>query len=280
MFVLAGFPVAVLSGFEIPLGLAGCISQRQLHSCCSLMDKHTLLQHFHYIISLSSLAYIFTAVHTIQYAMWDHNNNDTSTQDHSNPSSHSASTSTHNTQPATTSTSESNKKASGRWTDDEIKLLLDYVESNCTLTTARGLTLKKSEFNKASTTVKSKDATQCHYKWGQVRILIINYGFHRLSGLQLCSIYKAISQWDKKSGAGWHDDYGANARTPSEKEVFADFLKTPEVSTTLISLVQRSVSLTLKKAYSTQSLHDETLASLPLNAGIHARYPASRNPCV
>jgi len=114
--------------------------------------------------------------------MQDHDDNDITTQDH-DPSNHSASTSTHNTQPATTSTSESIKKTSGRWTDNEIKLLLDYVESNCTLTTARGLTLKKSEFNKAHATVKSKDAMQCHYKWGQVRILIINARFHHLLGL-------------------------------------------------------------------------------------------------
>ena len=65
---------------------------------------------------------------------------------------------------------------------------------------------------------------------------IINNGFHCLSGLQLCSTYKAISQWDKKSGGGWHDDYGANTRTPSEKEVFEEFLKTPEVSMQIPSL--------------------------------------------
>lgn len=146
------------------------------------MDKHPLLHRFRYIISLSSLAYIFTALHTIQYTMQDHDDNDTTTQDH-DPLDHSASTSTHNTQPATTSTSESSKKTSGRWTDNEIKLLLDYVESNCTLTTVRGFTLKKSEFNKAHATVKSKDATQCHYKWGQVHILIINDHFHCLSQL-------------------------------------------------------------------------------------------------
>lgn len=39
-----------------------------------------------------------------------------------------------------------------------------------------------------------------------------------------------MSDWDKKSGGGWHDDYGANARTASEKAVFEEFLKTPEVS--------------------------------------------------
>src|SRR5277367_4806622 len=53
-----------------------------------------------------------------------------------NQSSASTQTSTHNTQPAAATTSTS-KKTSGQWTDNEIKLLLDYVESNCTLTTAR-----------------------------------------------------------------------------------------------------------------------------------------------
>ena len=48
-----------------------------LHSCCFLMDKHLLLPYFHYIISLSSLTYTFTALHTIQYAMQDHNDDDT-----------------------------------------------------------------------------------------------------------------------------------------------------------------------------------------------------------
>ena len=114
--------------------------------------------------------------------MQDHDDNNTTTQDH-DTLDHSASTSTHNTQPATTSTSESNKKTSGQWTDNEIKLLLNYVESNYTLTTTRGLTLKKSKINKAGATIKSKDATQCHYKWGQVCILIINDQFHHLSQL-------------------------------------------------------------------------------------------------
>ena len=64
------------------------------------------------------------------------------------------------------------KKISNWWTDKEIKLLLDYIESNCTLTTARSLTLKKSKFNEAHATVKMKDAAQCHYKWGQVCTLL------------------------------------------------------------------------------------------------------------
>ena len=110
----------------------------------------------------------------------------TTLQDHGcNLSDHSALTSTHDTQPTTTSTSESIKKTSSQWTDNEITLLLNYVESNCTLTTAKGLTLKKSEFNKACATVKSKDATQCHYKWGQVCVfqVIIIYYLHYLSEL-------------------------------------------------------------------------------------------------
>ena len=143
------------------------------------MDRQ-LLQHLHYIISLSSLAYIFTTFHIIQYTMQDQDNNNTGTgtlQDHGcDLSDHSALAFTHDTQPTTTSTLESIKKTSNPWTDNKIKLLLDYVESNCTLTTARGLTLKKSEFNKVCATVKSKDATQCHYKWGQVCVfeVIIN----------------------------------------------------------------------------------------------------------
>ena len=46
-------------------------------SCYFFMDRHPLLQHFHYIILLASLAYIFTALHTIQYTMQDHDDNNT-----------------------------------------------------------------------------------------------------------------------------------------------------------------------------------------------------------
>ena len=189
-----------------------------LRSCCFLMDKHLLLPYFRYIILLSSLTYTFTALHTIQYAMQDHNDYNTTTtaQDYDPDHSQAASTSTHNaTQPATTSTSESMKKSSGQWTDNEVKLL-NYVESNCTLTTARGLTLKKSEFNKACATVKLKDANQCHYKWGQVCIFIISDGFHYLSALLWFITYVQYTKQfhsgtkSKKSGSDWHDNYGAN----------------------------------------------------------------------
>ena len=47
---------------------------------------------------------------------------------------------------------------------------------------------------------------------------------------KLCGIYKAISLWDKKSGSGWHEDYGVNARTAAERQVLEEWLKTPEVS--------------------------------------------------
>ncbi|KAF8221168.1 hypothetical protein L208DRAFT_1329698, partial [Tricholoma matsutake] len=143
--------------------------------------------------------------------MWDHcdDNNTAQTTDH-NSTNFSASSSTQET-PSNISTSENSEKSSGRWTESEITLLLDYVEANCVLTTPQGLNLKKSEFNKACATVKSKDASQCHYKWGH-----------------LCTTYKAILEWDKRSGLGWNDSYGANAQTPSEKQVFEEFLKTPE----------------------------------------------------
>lgn len=164
----------------------------KLRSCFSLMDRHTLLQRFRYITSLASLSYTFTALHTIQYAMRDHNNDNTTTTmteppqlldlDSTTPST-STSTANHNTLATTSTTKNLDKTSSSRWTESEINLLLDYVEGHCILTTARGLNLKKAEFTKARTTVGSKDANQCHYKWGNVRIFIINVGFHHSSML-------------------------------------------------------------------------------------------------
>jgi PKD repeat protein len=138
-----------------------------LRPCFSVMDSEgqSLIQRFRYILSIASLAYTFTILHAIQYSMQDHDDNDSTTQ---NPdlTQYSASSSTHDT-PATTSTAGTAEKTTGRWTDQEIDLLLNYVEGNCILTTARGITLKKSDFNKAHDMVKTKDATQCHYKWGR-----------------------------------------------------------------------------------------------------------------
>ena len=65
--------------------------------------------------------------------MWDHdNNNTTGPQDH-DLINLSALSSTYNT-PATTSTLENIDKTNSWWTENEVNLLLDYVEANCVLT--------------------------------------------------------------------------------------------------------------------------------------------------
>ena len=133
---------------------------------------HTLVQQFRHVVSLASLAYIFSGIHAIEYSSVDYDMDSVDTEDHNHSTSHSGFTSTPDTSnPADTASSSG--KASGRWTDQEITLLLDYVEAHCNLNTARGLNLKKTEFNKAHDTVKSKDASQCHYKWGHVCIYTI-----------------------------------------------------------------------------------------------------------
>lgn len=80
--------------------------------------------------------------------------------------------------PAEAST-KSGKAASSHWSDQEINLLLDYVETHCSLNTSSGLNLKATHFNKARETVKSKDSSQCHYKWGHVCVFIIDEGLSR-----------------------------------------------------------------------------------------------------
>ena len=47
-----------------------------------------------------------------------------------------------------------------------------------------------------------------------------------------------------------------------------------------ITLIWRIVLLIIYKACSTQSLHNETMATLSQNAGLYAWYPASRNTCL
>ena len=134
------------------------------------MDRRILLDHFCYITSLASFAYTFTMLHSIQYSMRDHNheNNNSNAETLQDNDSKNCSTSAHaHVSPTTdtTSISETIKKSSGQWTDSEVKLLLDYVERNCTLTTTQVINLMKSDFNKAHTLVKLKDANQCRYKW-------------------------------------------------------------------------------------------------------------------
>lgn len=193
----------------------------------------TLLRQFRQAVSLASLAFVFSAIHAIQYSLLD---SDYDMEDHPQETSHSD-TSTHadTSNPAADTSSNSEKaSASGRWTDQEISRLLDYVEANCPTNASNGVSLKKTHFNKASDTVKSKNASQCHYKWGHVCISsIIDEVYLTDSDFilrKLCGIYKAISLWDKKSGSAWHDIYGVNARTVAEKQVLDEWLKTPDVS--------------------------------------------------
>ena len=150
--------------------------------CFSLMERSSLIQCFRYIISLASLAYTFTILHTIQYSMQDHDDDNSTSRNlqYHDLTHHSASSSSHDAL-ATTSTAGTSEKTSGRWTEQEINLLLNYVEGNCVLTTTRGLSLKKSDFNRACDMVKSKDAAQCHYKWGHVCIFVINEDSNYLS---------------------------------------------------------------------------------------------------
>ena len=137
------------------------------------MDTHTLIQQFHQVVSLASLACVFSGIHTIQYSLLDHNMmddiEDCNLQENDS-ASYSGFTSTPNTISNPGDTSSNSGKASGHWTDQEITLLLDYVKTHCSLNTLRGLNLKKTQFNKAWDTVKSKDASQCYYKWGHVNI--------------------------------------------------------------------------------------------------------------
>ena len=149
------------------------------------MDRQILIRRFRHIISLASLAYAFTILHTIQYSMRDHDNlnDDTTAQletagDHD--STNFSASSTHNTVNTPTASASENLEKTSKWTEAEVKLLLDYVEANCILTTARGLNLKKSEFNRASAVVRTKDSNQCHYKWGNVGFFFLSTWRFRL----------------------------------------------------------------------------------------------------
>jgi hypothetical protein len=147
------------------------------------MDRETLIRRFRHIISLASLAYAFTILHTIQYSMRDHDNldhdnlnddGDTTTAQTSgdHDATNFSASSTHNTvnTPTASTRASENLEKTSKWSEAEVELLLNYVEANCILTTARGLNLKKSEFNRASAVVRTKDSSQCHYKWGNVGI--------------------------------------------------------------------------------------------------------------
>lgn len=70
--------------------------------------------------------------------------------------------------PGPASQDQQPQKTTGRWNNQEIMALLTYVEKNIVLTTSRGTSLKKAEFTAIAKAVKTKDANQCQYKWGQV----------------------------------------------------------------------------------------------------------------
>ena len=123
------------------------------------MDAHTLIWQLCHMISLTSLACVFSGVHTVQYSLLNHDMNDIEdcNLQKNDSTSHSGFTSTPDTSnPANTSSNSG--KASGHWTDQEITLLLDHVEAHCSFNTLSGLNLKKTQFNKAHDTVKAKDS--------------------------------------------------------------------------------------------------------------------------
>ena len=168
------------------------------------MDAHTLIRQFCHVVSFTSLACVFSGIHKIQYSLLDHNMMDVIENcnlQENDSTSHSGFTSTPNTSnPANTSSNSG--KASGCWTDQEITLLLNYVKTHCSLNTPRGLNLKKTQFNKAQDTVKSKDASQCHYKWGHVHRSIIDEDLSCWSSMKALQYLKGhftlgqeVQQW-------------------------------------------------------------------------------------
>ncbi len=149
------------------------------------MDPRILVQQFREIVSLASIAYTLTTLQVISAAINnpdslrlvepidDHyHNSDMETESVTGMSTASTASATSNTTPPSAGTTE--QRTNRYWTHDEILLLLDHVEKCCTLTTARGTNLKASEFRQASTTIKTRTASQCHYKWGQVRRFLFN----------------------------------------------------------------------------------------------------------
>ena len=147
------------------------------------MDAHTLIRQFRQVVSLASLACVFSGIHTIQYSLLDHDMMDDSNLQESDSASYSGFTSTPDTisNPADTSnpgnTSSNSGKASGRWTDQEITLLLDYVETHCSLNTLRGLNLKKTQFNKVLNTdpSESERKSDCNIEQGEQKELGSNF---------------------------------------------------------------------------------------------------------
>jgi hypothetical protein len=145
--------------------------------------RRSLQRHFHQILSLASIAYTFTTLQTIEHSlepsMADHEGNNTSALGNSTNSTTAQAHSQAST--ATSSTNNPSSISGGRnWTPDEIWLLLRFVEANCVFTAAKGINLKKSEFNKASEVVTTRTGAQCHTKWGRVSGFVIDKHFYYL----------------------------------------------------------------------------------------------------
>ncbi len=71
------FPVAVAGNMPSFFEFWYAVSMLFLHGYN--MDRPSLIDRFRNVITLSSLAYTFTAIHTLQYSMRDHDNDTTTT---------------------------------------------------------------------------------------------------------------------------------------------------------------------------------------------------------
>ena len=113
--------------------------------------------------------------------MRDHNNNNNTSTGPQNYNliDLSALASNHDT-PNTTSISKNTEKTNSWWTENKINLLLDYIEANCIFDD--GMRYQHEEI-KAWAIVKSKNATQCYYKWGCVSFYVIDENSYHLSSI-------------------------------------------------------------------------------------------------
>ena len=91
------------------------------HPCFSLMDRPSIVQCFHSLVFLASLAYTITILHTIQYSMLNHDDSTTTQNPQDHDLTHYSALSSTNDTMATPSTAGSAEKTGGRWNDQEIK---------------------------------------------------------------------------------------------------------------------------------------------------------------
>lgn len=146
--------------------------------CFCLMDRRhpaPLIQSVGNILSLASLAYTFTALHSVRYFMHHHNSQLTAAHipqpEDNNTAARNDNTSllTYNVE----DTSKEDSKSITRWTPAETQLLIEYVATNCVLIPSKGLSLTRKQFFKAPEIVKTRDSAQCHRKWTSVRVFTV-----------------------------------------------------------------------------------------------------------